>query len=162
MISKITSLRKNEINDHYLPLLREFLEETDSGLIHGDIWMRQFAISPFSNQLRIFDFEDMKMGPKAYDFACQINSIAQQYEYFCIKSENNHLFSDEYGRTLIKIFISTLPSVSSEFKREIQYCQNLRMIHELKYLLEYQPEENWLISYIKQQLISTFEKLKQK
>ncbi len=161
--SKLFTLEeKNEISNLYLPLLREFLEETDSGLIHGDIWMRQFAISSFSNQLRIFDFEDMKMGPTAYDFACQINSIAQQYEYFCIKSENNHLFSDEYGQTLIRIFNSTLPSVSSESKREIQCCQSLRMIHELKYLLDHQPEENWLISYIKQQLISTFEKLKQK
>jgi len=152
---------KNMINDHYLPLLREFLEETDSGLIHGDIWMRQFGMTPFSNQLRLFDFEDMKMGPKAYDFASQINSIAQQYEYFRIRSENSHLFSDEFGQTLIETSISTLPSNFNKLKKGIQCCQSLRMFHELKYLLDHQPEEIWLISYIKQQLINTLEKLKQ-
>ena len=152
---------KDKMDDHFLPFLRTFLEETDSILIHGDIWMRQFGISTSSNQLRLFDFEDMKMGPKAYDFACQINSIAQQYEFFLTKSGNNHFFSDENGRTLIEAFISTLPSKFSKNNKEIQCCQCLRMVHELTYLLDHQPKEIWLITYIKQQLIITLDKLKQ-
>jgi hypothetical protein len=159
--SLFTFEEKNKMDDHYLPLLGSFLEETDSRLIHGDIWMRQFGMSLSSNQLRLFDFEDMKIGPRAYDFASQINSIAQQYEFFRMKCGNNHILHDEHRQTLIDASFSTLPSNFSKNNEEIHYCQSLRMVHEIKYLLDHQPKENWLISYIKQQLIDTLEKLKQ-
>ena len=151
---------KKRINDQYLPLLSRFLETTEPGLIHGDIWMRQFGMSQFSNHLRLFDFEDVRIGPKLYDYASQINSIKQQYEYFRIRNENRNIFSYEYNQTLVETFLSTLTPIFGEVTREIQYNQSLRMIHEIKYLLEHQPEEIWLLSFIKKELVTTFKKLK--
>ncbi len=153
-------VEKNKMNDIYLPLLSKFLKETDSGLIHADMWMRQFGMVPHTNLLRLFDFEDMQIGPKLYDVASQLNSIAQQYEYFRSRNVNNEVFSNECYLTLTKNFISTLQPKFSGIKTDIHYCQSLRMIHEIKYLLDHQPEEEWLLSFIKQNLISTLEKLR--
>ena len=159
--SKIFNLgEERRMNDIYLPLLSKFLKETDSGLTHADMWMRQFGMVPHTNQLQLFDFEDMQIGPQSYDIASQLNSISQQYEYFRIKNANNNVFSHECYQTLIKNFLSTLLSKSSKITTDIQYCQTLRMVHELKYLLDHQPEEIWLLTFIKQNLLITLEKLR--
>ncbi|MHA2239052.1 MAG: hypothetical protein ACXAB2_11880, partial [Candidatus Hodarchaeales archaeon] len=151
---------ESRMSDIYLPLLSKFLKETDSGLIHADMWMRQFGMVPHTNQLQLFDFEDMQIGPQSYDIASQLNSIAQQYEYFRSKNANNNVFSHECYQTLIKNFFSSLLPKISEITTDIQYCQSLRMVHELKYLLDHQPEEIWLLTFIKNNLLSTLEKLR--
>ncbi|MHA1945613.1 MAG: hypothetical protein ACXAC6_13635 [Candidatus Hodarchaeales archaeon] len=159
--SRFFNLEEEKImNDIYLPLLSKFLKETDSGLIHADMWMRQFGMVPHTNQLQLFDFEDMQIGPKSYDIASQLNSISQQYEYFRSKNANLSVFSHECYQTLIKNFFSTLLPKFSEITADIQYCQSLRMVHELKYLLDHQPDENWLLTFIKQELLVTLEKLR--
>jgi thiamine kinase-like enzyme len=151
--SKIyNNLIEQNLTNNGLPLLANFLEHTRSSVVHGDIWLRQFGFDKGSKQYYLFDFEEMSLGPRAFDIASILSSLLQQFEYFRLKKPNHEFFTDKSADRLVAWFLTNIPFITESFITEIKNAQCIRMIHELNYLIHYQPNERWLIQFLKEQL----------
>jgi hypothetical protein len=143
---------QNKISDEYLPILMDYLDHTISNVIHGDVWLRQFGIDQASKNYYLFDLEEMSLGPRMFDIASLLSSISQQFEYFRLKKPEHKVFIDNSSEKLIDMLLTNFPFLEKDYLTEIKHAQCIRIIHELNYLLNYQPNERWLIEFLKDSL----------
>ena len=144
-----------DLTSKYLAHLENYLENTTSNIVHGDMWLRQFGIDQVSNNYYLFDLEEMSLGPRTYDIASVLNSILQQLEYFRLKKPSYFSFTDNPADELVTTFLSNIPFLNDSYATEIRYAQCIRMIYELNYLVNYQPNDLWLIEFLKEYLRKT-------
>ncbi|MFX0093353.1 MAG: phosphotransferase [Candidatus Hodarchaeota archaeon] len=131
--------------------LRDWLETFESlpdshlGIIHADVWWRQFVRS--NSTYNILDLEDARFGTYAYDLGAFANSLLQQNRYF--RNEFVQTFSNHFetlAEELFLIFLETYQQYSKIIlnPEEIDWARQIRALHELCYLLAHFPNREWL------------------
>ncbi len=155
--------KRKEIQSFGIDIEKSFFQEIDNfvnhnniQLIHGDIWWRQFVIDK-KKHVYILDLEDSEIGFLGYDIGSWLNSISQQAEYFSkdLDAEQCKIIK-KIGKTIISSLekkLKTFDSYKHISQTEIDLGRYLRSIHELNYLLTHQTSENWLVEFIKNEVI---------
>lgn len=122
-------------------------------LIHGDCWLRQF-IQCNNDRFYLLDLEDADWGHPLYDLACLTNSLEQQNDYFRIV-----ISTEPHERKWIKELMETINAIVikqilPEELNTFRICRTLRLIHELDYIVRFQPYLDWQIKTLEQRLYS--------
>ncbi|MHA1984331.1 MAG: phosphotransferase [Candidatus Hodarchaeales archaeon] len=141
---KLPSLNIDEITEDYQ-------------IIHGDCWLRQFVKS--EGKVLLLDLEDIGYGHRLFDLASLVNSLEQQNDYFrvVIAKENDEINWIQDLKFSFMNFI--LEKIPQDMLRTFVILRIMRMIHELEYILQYQPYLTWQIEIMVKRTKSLTEKL---
>ncbi|HKZ42224.1 MAG TPA: phosphotransferase [Candidatus Hodarchaeales archaeon] len=115
-------------------------------LIHGDCWLRQFIRS--GSRTFLLDLEDSGWGSVLFDFASLYNSLEEQNDYFRViiaKTDYEREFLDKVNLGIREVLEEVL---KNRDLKEFKTCRILRLIHELDYLVRFQPYLKWQINII--------------
>ncbi|OLS16478.1 MAG: hypothetical protein HeimC3_54210 [Candidatus Heimdallarchaeota archaeon LC_3] len=129
----------------------------DFQIIHGDCWLRQFVKS--DEKIILLDLEDICYGHILYDLASLVNSLEQQNDYFKIiiaKETDEVNWIVDLKFSFMNFILEKIPS---HLLKNFVLLRIMRMIHELDYILQYQPNLTWLIDVLTKRITTLTIKL---